>query len=88
MPNAGGISRYIIRAVDDGPVLAAFLAGIRANPALKLVDTIGPQGQPHTAVVETDAETAEQLKQSFRNSNQLMIEPDRPLSLFDGQASR
>jgi hypothetical protein len=87
MPNASGTSRYIIRAVHDGPVLAAFIAGIRANPAVTLVEAIGPQQQPHTAVIETDAQTAEQLKQSFCTSNQLMIEPDRPLSLFDQPAS-
>ena len=75
--------RYLIRAAGDGPALATFLAGIGKDSALKLVDTIGPQGHPHTAVIETDAQTAERLKQSFRNANQLMIEPDRPLSLFD-----
>ena len=83
MANVPGTNRYIIRAVDDAPVLDAFIAGIRNNPALRLLEVIGPQGQPHTAIVETDTATAEQLKQSFRTSNQLMIEPDRPLSLFD-----
>lgn len=78
-----GMARYIIRAVDDGPALAAFMDALRADPALRLVDTIGPQGQPHTAVVETDVATAARLKESFRSSNQLMIEPDGPLSLFD-----
>ena len=82
MPNSE-TSRYIIRAVEDGPALAAFLASLADDAALRLVDTIGPQAQPHTAVVETDAGTAEQLEQAFRISNQLMIEPDRPLSLFD-----
>jgi hypothetical protein len=83
MPTTGEPSRYIIRAVDDGPALAAFIAAIGANAAVRLLDTIGPRTQPHTAVVETDALTARQLEQSFRISNQLMIEPDRPLSLFD-----
>ena len=84
MPSTGATSRYIIRAVDDGgTALAAFIAGIRSNAAVHLVDTIGPEARPHTAVVETDAGTAEQLGQAFRTSNQLMIEPVRPLSLFD-----
>ncbi|WP_296949961.1 hypothetical protein [uncultured Massilia sp.] len=87
MPNASGTSRYIIRTVHEGPVLAAFIAGIRTNPAVRLLEAIGPQQQPHTAVVETDAATAEQLRQSFSTSNQLMIEPDSPLSLFDRQAA-
>jgi hypothetical protein len=42
-----------------------------------------PSAQPHTAVIETDAATARQLEESFRSAHQLMIEPDRPLSLFD-----
>lgn len=83
MPKAAETSRYIIRAVDDGPALAALIASLRADAAVRLVDTIGPKAQPHTAVVETDAATAERLEQTFRTSNQLMIEPDRPLSLFD-----
>lgn len=84
MPSTKATSRYIIRAVDDdGTALAAFIASIRSNAAVRLVDTVGPAAQPHTAVVETDAGTAEQFEQSFRTSNQLMIEPDRPLSLFD-----
>jgi len=83
MPNGSETSRYIIRAVEDGPALAAFIASLPADTAVRLVDTVGPQAQPHTAVVETDAWTAQQLEQAFRISNQLMIEPDRPLSLFD-----
>jgi hypothetical protein len=83
MPHAVDTSRYIIRTVDDGPALAAFIAGLRTDAAIRLLDTIGPNAQPHTAVVETDAATAQRLEQTFRTSNQLMIEPDRSLSLFD-----
>lgn len=85
MPHDVTRTRYIIRTVDDAgiPTLAAFVAGIDAIPALRLVDTIGPRGQPHTAIVETDAMTADQLQAAFRTSNQLMIEPDQPLSLSD-----
>lgn len=78
----GAGSRYIVRAAADSSALSAFIDGIAANPAIRLVDTIGPSaGPPHTVVVETDPETAEQLRR--RNLNQLTIEPDRPLSLFD-----
>lgn len=83
MPNATGTSRYIIRATGDGPALDVFVANIRAHPAVRLVDAIGPREHPHTVVIETDAATARQLEESFRSTNQLMIEPDRPLSLFD-----
>ena len=76
------ISRYIVHAVADRGALRAFIDGLAANPAVRLVDTVGPEGgPPHTAVVETDPDTAEQLRQ--RNHNQLTIEPDQPLSLFD-----
>ena len=76
------ISRYIVQAVADGSALSAFIDGLAANPAVRVVDTVGPDGGPlHTVVVETDPDTAEQLRR--RNLNQLTIEPDQPLSLFD-----
>lgn len=75
-------SRYIVRAAADSGALSAFIDNIAAIPAVRLVDTIGPSaGPPHTVVVETDPDTAEQLRR--RNLNQLTIEPDQPLSLFD-----
>jgi len=74
--------RYIVRAAADAGALSRFIDSLGAHPAIRLVDTIGPSaGPPHTVVVETDPDTAEQLRQ--RNQNQLTIEPDRPLSLFD-----
>ena len=74
--------RYIVRATSDTTALSTFIDSLGANPAIRLVDTIGPSaGPPHTAVVETDPDTAEQLRQ--RTYNQLTIEPDQPLSLFD-----
>jgi len=89
MPNStsataqgGASSRYIVRAAADADALSAFIDSIAADPAIRLVDTIGPSaGPPHTAVVETDPATAEQLRRS--NLNHLTIEPDQPLSLFD-----
>jgi len=74
-------NRYIVRAAADDGALVRFIDSIRNDPAVRLVDAIGPSaGPPHTVVVETDPATAEQLKQ--RTLNQLMIEPDSPLSLF------
>lgn len=78
-----GKGRYIIRAAADAAPLTAFLATIKDDPSVELIDTIGPRDQPHTAVVEITHDMARQLEQRFRNSNQLIIEPDRPLSLFD-----
>jgi hypothetical protein len=82
-PSAGsGGKRYIIRAIANDDALGAFIGSIGANPAIRLVETIGPSaGPPHTVVVDTDADTAEQIRQ--RHQHQLTIEPDQPLSLFD-----
>lgn len=74
--------RYIVRAATEGGALGAFIDSLGANPAIRLVETIGPgAGPPHTVVVETDPDTAEQLRQ--HHQHQLRIEPDQPLSLFD-----
>ncbi|TFW30913.1 hypothetical protein [Massilia horti] len=81
MPNQG-TNRYIVHATGDGTALAEFIAGLPSQPAIRLVEVIGPHDRPHTAVIETDAATALQLQENFRHSNKLMIEPDRPLSLF------
>lgn len=78
--------RFIIRA-DDATHLQAFISEIGQDPAIELVDVIGPAGQPHTAVVAITPDTARALEQRFRTANQLKIEPDRPLSLF-GDAMR
>ena len=75
--------RYIIRS-QDSKELAEVMKDIDADPAVQLVDTIGPADQPHTLVVEMPHETANSMKQRFRTLKpQLIIEPDRPLSLFD-----
>lgn len=73
-------SRYIVRAMGEDDALARFIAALDSEPGVRLVDTIGPSaGPPHTAVVETDAPTAERLRHS--TLYQLTIEPDQPLSL-------
>jgi len=79
-PPTAAVGRYIVRASGEDDALARFLAALDSEPAVRLVDTIGPPaGQPHTAVVETDAPTAERLRHS--SLYQLTIEPDQPLSL-------
>jgi hypothetical protein len=76
-----GSKRYIVRAADGDDALLGFIDGIRDDPAVSLVDTIPSSGPPHTVVVETDEATVARLRQ--RHLNQLLFEPDRPLSLFD-----
>jgi len=75
------MGRYIIRS-NTPEQLNAFIDSVRTDSSVELVDTIGPAGQPHTAVFTMPADKAALLEQRFRDSNQLSIEPDRPLSLF------
>lgn len=75
-------ARYIIRAKNALAPLAAFIESIRGDPAIELVDSIGPAGQVHTVVVEVDAAQALQFERRFIHSDELMIERDQPLSLF------
>ena len=78
--------RFIVRARAEGSTLNDFLTIICNDPQLELIDTIGPQGRAHTAVIATTTEHAPAFEQRFRHSPELMIERDRPLSLFDKTA--
>lgn len=84
-----GKARFLIHASDDdnaaGAPLSEFLSNAASDPDIAVVDTIGPSGRPHTAVVEISPEKARALAQRFRSNGdlRLTIEPDRPLSLFD-----
>jgi hypothetical protein len=82
MPQSQDTNRYIVRAAGDIAPLQSFIDAIVDDPVIRLVEKIGPARQPHTVVIETDVSTAQMLDQRFRSTNQLMIEPDRPLSLF------
>ncbi|RJG15024.1 hypothetical protein [Massilia cavernae] len=75
--------RYIIRAKREPAPLATFIESIRGDPDIALVDTIGPAGQVHTAVIEIAAYKALEFERRFSHSDELMIERDQPLSLFD-----
>ena len=79
--------RFIVRTRDDSSTLTDFLAIIGTQPELEVVDTIGPADGPHTAVVAVDEQQASSFEQRFSNLQQLMIERDRPLSLFDRTAN-
>jgi hypothetical protein len=87
MPQSQNTKRYIVRAAGDTAPLHSFIDSIADDPVIRLVEKIGPAHEPHTIVIETDVSTAQMLDLRFRSTNQLMIEPDRPLSLFgDDQA--
>jgi hypothetical protein len=86
MPQSPNTNRYLVRAAGDIAPMQSFIDSITDDPVIRLVEKIGPAHQTHTVVIETDVSTAQMLEQRFRSTNQLMIEPDRPLSLFDDQA--
>ncbi|WP_426113286.1 hypothetical protein [Massilia sp. PWRC2] len=78
--------RYIVRAAGDAIPLTGFLATIANEPAIAIVDRIGPPGQAHTVVAEMSHDRARALEQQFIQSQQpIIIEPDRPLSMFAGE---
>lgn len=79
--SATGGTRYIIRSAQAG-LMAELIRRIQEDPAIELLDVVGPSGEPHTAVVSTSPEIAAALELQFRASNQFTIEPDRPLSLY------
>lgn len=80
-------SRFLVHAARGAP-LNDFLAVAATDPDIAVIDIIGPRDRPHTALVELDQDKARQLDQYFRQtgspSHQLTIEPDRPLSMFNG----
>jgi hypothetical protein len=82
IPGATGRSRYLIRSRNDETPLTDLLGDIGSDPAIAVIDTIGPAGKPHTVVAEMSEDTARSLKQRFDPLHQLIIEPDRPLSPF------
>lgn len=80
---APGLGRYIIRARESPAALSAFIESIRGDPDIALVDTIGPPGQVHTAVIEIAPAKAVQFERRFIHSNELIVERDQPLSMSD-----
>jgi hypothetical protein len=79
--------RYLVHAGCGRP-LNDFLALARTDADITVLELVGPRDAPHTAVLELDDATAQRLQQQFRDSgaaptDQLTIEPDRPLSMFD-----
>lgn len=72
-------NRFLVRALVPHHVLE-FVENVRDDPSVRIVDEIGPAGQPHTLVVTMSNEQADSLKQRF--AGQFIIEPDQPLELF------
>ncbi len=81
-----GRGRYLV-SCGDSATLSGFVAEATRMPDLKLIDTLGPSGAPHTAVFDMEHATAAQLSQRFAASGDLKIEPDQPLSMFGDSPS-
>jgi hypothetical protein len=88
--DASSKARFLVHS-QGGAALVDFLALAATDPEIAVVDTIGPRDRPHTAVVEISPDKARVLDQHFRSTStpnhHLTIEPDRPLSMFDGGPS-
>jgi len=80
LPDGPDTAKYLISAKDDAP-LKEVLATLADDPDVDIVDTIGPRDEPHTAVVQVNAGKAQDwARRLLANNQQLIIEPDRPLS--------
>lgn len=80
LPDGPDTAKYLISAKDDAP-LKEVLATLADDPDVDIVDTIGPRDEPHTAVVQVSAGKAQDwARRLLANNQQLIIEPDRPLS--------
>jgi hypothetical protein len=79
-------TRYLVRARGTGPAaeqaLDAFMAFIRKASDLALLDAIGPPGHPHTLVIGVPPGQVGTYEPQFHEWRDLIIEPDRPLSMF------
>ncbi len=84
MPNiqgGPGRGRYLV-SCSDSQQLQRFISESAHNHALKLLDTIGPEQAPHTAVYDMAHDDAADLDRRFATSGALKIERDQPMSLF------
>lgn len=78
-----GRGRYLVSGSDSSK-LVDFIEQAGDDPTLSLLDTIGQQNKPHTAVFEMPHDTAAALARRFKDEGNLRIEPDRPLKMFSG----
>lgn len=78
-----GHGRYLIIA-NDNHRLRRFVDDAHNDPELDLIETIGPNDAPHTAVYEISHNKAAALQQGFQAEAALRIEPDQRMSLFGG----
>lgn len=73
--------RYLVRSRGDNRALHELIP--RLDPTIRVIDRIGPSDDPHTLVLEMSAAAAAALGESLRQDGRLILERDRPLSLFE-----
>lgn len=76
-----GRGRYLVIS-SDSDKLAGFMSDAMRQADLRLLDTIGPPGAPHTAVFDMSHDKAAELQRHFAMGGSMKIEPDQPLSMF------
>lgn len=79
-----GRGHYLVSSIDSKQ-LSDFIARAANDPALILLQVLGPQNAPHTASYDMPHDSAAELERRFQVTGNLKIEPDRPLTLFDNQ---
>ncbi len=79
-----GRGHYLVSS-SDSKQLSDFIARAVNDAALKLIQVMGPEDAPHTALFDMPHDSAANLARSFQQAGHLKIEPDRPLSMFDSQ---
>lgn len=79
-----GRGHYLVSS-SDSKQLSDFIARASDDDALKLIQIMGPQTAPHTALYDMPHDSAAELARRFQEAGHLKIEPDRPLSMFESQ---
>ncbi|MCG2583342.1 hypothetical protein [Massilia sp. TS11] len=73
-------ARYLVRSRGDNRALHELIP--RLDPTVRVIDRIGPSDDPHTLVLEMSSTSAAALGEQLKQDGRLILEPDRPLSMF------
>jgi hypothetical protein len=76
---------HLVR-VRDAAVLPQLVQFIEVDLRTPIARRLGPATDPHTLVVAITDDQAALLRQRF--GNQVIVEPDRPLSLYEDSHER
>lgn len=82
-PSSEGENTYLLQPREPD-VLAQVRELIGADASIKVLQEIGPAGEPHTLVVAMREQQAAELKHRF--AGRLIVERDRPLTLYSADS--